>query len=86
MALKGFEKNLLNIGREVLVAYAPYLAKQLIQRYNRMVLNGEIDRARAAIKQEFTRNRVLARKIYDKHNGDMDPEVAALYESFMKEE
>jgi hypothetical protein len=86
MALKGLDKSVLNFGRDALVAYAPYLAKQLVQRYNRMVLGGEIDRARAAIKQEFTRNRVLAQKIYAKHKCDMDPEIAALYESFAKEE
>lgn len=86
MALKGLEKSVLKIGRDVVVAYTPFLARQLIQRYNRMVLNGEIDRARAVIKQEFTRNRALALKIYAKHKGDMDIEIIALYESFTKEE
>jgi len=76
-------KNYINNSIDLLKVFLPTLAIQSIREYNAMVLRGDIERARAAIRSEFVKNRKLAYKYYEKYKGDMSKEVRVIYEEFI---
>jgi hypothetical protein len=64
---------------------SPKVALEAVSEWNRLVLRGDIERARARIKLEFLKNRNLAELIYKKHHEDMGPDVRAIFEELMGE-
>lgn len=67
------------------VKYGPQVTLQTVKVLNQLILRGDIDRARRAIKIQFQQNQQLAAKIYEKWRHEMQPEVRAMYEEMLEE-
>ncbi len=80
---KGIAKILGNVGKDVLIRQGAAALVAAVQHYNRLVLAGEVEKARAAIKVEFAKNRQVAERIYARYRDDMEPEVRGIYEEIM---
>ncbi len=81
----GIGQRMARVGLDALTKLSPRVAMEGVSEWNRLVLRGDIERARSRIRLEFLKNRALAKVIYSKHSNDMSPEVRAIFEELIGE-
>lgn len=79
-------KSIIRAGLDVITKTGSKVLLEGVQHYNRLVLGGDIERARAEIKVEFMKNRQLAMRIYKKYKDQMEPGVRGIYEEMLVKE
>ncbi|MFC1834882.1 hypothetical protein ACFL2Q_09130 [Thermodesulfobacteriota bacterium] len=81
-----FRRTIIKAGLDVLAKSGAKVLLEGVRHYNRLVLSGDIDRARAEIRVEFIKNRQVATRIYEKYKEQMDEDVRKIYEEMIVKE
>jgi hypothetical protein len=79
-------KSIIRAGLDALTKTGSKALLQGVQHYNKLVLGGDIERAKAEIKVEFMKNRQVATRIYQKYKDQMEPGVREIYEEMLEQE